>query len=246
MWLAWQHDQQLIIDGVAELQPLWAGMWPDPAVLAAGVADLTGVTKAARRQRDEATIAAILAWLWSRMGSPKSLLDALTALVVEAQALGRRSALQALTAAGLQVPGSTQALDALDAARLRPAAATLAGTLLVSVRNRVRSLAVVLSAAVATGVTEAALTVLVRRWLADTSWLKRLAATTAWDRIGVTAATTYVWAGVHLVRWVTAHDSDVCFECDLEEDAGPRPIEDSPRPPDHPWCRCALYPVPDI
>ena len=61
-----------------------------------------------------------------------------------------------------------------------------------------------------------------------------------------TAATveTYAQNNVAQVTWLA--EADACPECEANADGSPYPLQDAPRPPQHPNCRCALAPVSEI
>lgn len=52
---------------------------------------------------------------------------------------------------------------------------------------------------------------------------------------------TYSENEIEEVEWLA--EGDACPDCEANADASPYALDDAPRPPEHPNCRCALAPV---
>lgn len=100
----------------------------------------------------------------------------------------------------------------------------------------------------AEGGSEADIRKRVEAYLGSGSNAERIATTEVTRAMQAAAIAHYHAAGIHQVRWVTAHDAKVCAECDANAKAGPHPLgtpfpSGAIAPPQHPRCRCALIPA---
>lgn len=245
-WLAWQHDEELVVRHAAKLRAAWRAQWPAPAVLARAWRAHRSIgkdTSSDANAKKATEVALAVAWLGQHFnGDDTVMLDMLVLAVEEALRLGRESALQAVADAGLDTPIGDQALEALQIAANGGRRAILAGTLNRSQAAQTRKLAAVLAADDGSDSMDD-FDKKLSKVLGAGTWVDALVANEAWRSINSAANTVYQWAEVPFKEVLTAGDQLVCPACEENESAGPVPAAyEFPQgdPPSHPNCRCAV------
>jgi len=243
-WKAWDHDRELIARHAAQLRVAWRAQWPSAESLTRAWRHDHPHTKATRKDRDQALIAALVVFLWRHLRPADRTLAALTAALMEARQLGQTSALQAIADAGLATPAGTQALTAMETARAATVAANAAGRLQTSTGVRIQQMAAGLSD-VAAAATDDELTAAFEAQLNNGTWIDVVLSAEGWQQVNDAAAVAYDWAAIPFVEWVTATDDGVCIECQQYADWDVIPADPGfpLDPPLHPRCRCAVLPA---
>jgi len=261
-WPGWDLDLDTAAYWVPLLAAAFAGAFSVGALVRAWMARTPASGASTKPERIKDLTAQADDWLEDReTGLGDAITDIMHGVLTDGYAIGSASA--DATAQAVQT-GQQLGSIAADMGSWTPGASKVARELVGQARNgqglrdlldqagvriksiadtRIHDLARVLAEGVENGDSAEDLTQAIEDMLSNPSRARMIVQTELARAANSAAQWAYRFHGIKTVRLITAEDDKVCFECDAEEAAGPRPLNEAPSPPLHPLCRCSLIPA---